>query len=91
MISDSAWVTWSDWSTCSDECGSCGVRRRTRICLTKFPQCTCSGDSTTIEFCNVEICRYPRTPCCYNFQVSSYYGRFACLENRPFLGRVGVH
>ncbi|RCN38726.1 hypothetical protein ANCCAN_15348 [Ancylostoma caninum] len=45
-----------------------------------------SRESTTIEYCNLEICRYPRTTCCYNLKVTSYNGRFACLENSTFNG-----
>ncbi|EYC01430.1 hypothetical protein Y032_0107g3795 [Ancylostoma ceylanicum] len=83
---DASWLAWSEWSTCSDECGSCGVHMRTRTCLTMVAGCTCPGDSTTIEYCNLEICRYPRTTCCYNLKVTSYNGRFACLENSTFNG-----
>ncbi|KAL6735917.1 hypothetical protein Aduo_006316 [Ancylostoma duodenale] len=83
---DASWLAWSEWSTCSDECGSCGVHMRTRTCLTMVAGCTCPGESTTIEYCNLEICRYPRTTCCYNLKVTSYNGRFACLENSTFNG-----
>uniref|UniRef100_A0A1I7XED7 Thrombospondin-related adhesive protein n=1 Tax=Heterorhabditis bacteriophora TaxID=37862 RepID=A0A1I7XED7_HETBA len=27
------WLVWSEWSTCSDDCGSCGVHVKTRTCL----------------------------------------------------------
>ncbi|VDM77314.1 unnamed protein product [Strongylus vulgaris] len=36
---------------------------RTRTCLTRVEQ-----QSTTIEYCNLEICRYPRPTCCYNLK-----------------------
>ncbi|CAI2340944.1 unnamed protein product [Caenorhabditis sp. 36 PRJEB53466] len=74
------WLAWSDWSTCSEECGSCGVQLRTRTCLTTDSTCTCSGSSTGIQYCNLDICRYPKTTCCNNFKVTSYLGRFACLN-----------
>uniref|UniRef100_A0A7I4YAC3 ShKT domain-containing protein n=1 Tax=Haemonchus contortus TaxID=6289 RepID=A0A7I4YAC3_HAECO len=77
--SDASWLAWSEWSTCSDDCGSCGVHMRTRTCLTTNAQCVCEGQSTLIEYCNLEICRYPRSTCCYNLKVTSHNGIFACL------------
>ncbi|VDM76195.1 unnamed protein product [Strongylus vulgaris] len=41
---------------------------RTRTCLTRVEQ-----QSTTIEYCNLEICRYPRPTCCYNLKVRTAY------------------
>ncbi|CAJ0607177.1 unnamed protein product [Cylicocyclus nassatus] len=82
--SDASWLAWSEWSNCSDDCGSCGVHMRTRTCLTTVAGCGCEGQSTTIEYCNLEICRYPRSTCCYNLKVTSYNGRFACLQNSTF-------
>ncbi|KAK6058334.1 hypothetical protein COOONC_04096 [Cooperia oncophora] len=40
--------------------------------------------STVVEYCNVEICRYPRSTCCYNFKVTTYNGIFACLPDQFF-------
>ncbi|WKX97150.1 hypothetical protein Q1695_013091 [Nippostrongylus brasiliensis] len=82
---DASWLAWSEWTTCSDNCGSCGVHMRTRTCLTTVAACICDGESTTVEYCNLEICRYPRSTCCYNLKVTSYNGRFACLGNGPAL------
>ncbi|CAB3403858.1 unnamed protein product [Caenorhabditis bovis] len=80
QIPTATWLSWSDWSTCSDECGSCGVQLRTRTCLTTEPGCSCQGSSTGVQYCNLNICRYPRTTCCNNFRVTTYQGKFACLS-----------
>nr|CDJ80456.1 Thrombospondin domain containing protein [Haemonchus contortus] len=84
--SDASWLAWSEWSTCSDDCGSCGVHMRTRTCLTTNAQCVCEGQSTLIEYCNLEICRYPRSTCCYNLKVTSHNGIFACLASNSSTG-----
>ncbi|CAD6195824.1 unnamed protein product [Caenorhabditis auriculariae] len=78
-----AWLAWSDWSSCSDTCGSCGVHLRTRTCLTTDSSCTCAGSATDVEYCNLEICRYPRSTCCYNLKVTALSGKFACLSTSP--------
>ncbi|VDO94809.1 unnamed protein product [Heligmosomoides polygyrus] len=89
-MSDAAWLAWSEWSTCSEQCGSCGVHMRTRTCLTTVAKCACEGESTTIEYCNLEICRYPRSTCCYNLKVTSYNGRFACLSSNSTAAVLSV-
>ncbi|ETN84676.1 hypothetical protein NECAME_06775 [Necator americanus] len=42
-LNDATWLAWSEWTTCSDACGSCGVHMRTRTCLTTTTECVCPG------------------------------------------------
>lgn len=92
-----SWLDWSAWSTCSSDCGSCGIQIRTRTCLTTVSSCSCSGcvspppptagsNSTDLQYCNVEICRYPRASCCFGFVVTTYNGVFSCLAQSTFTG-----
>ncbi|CAJ0959768.1 unnamed protein product, partial [Mesorhabditis belari] len=74
------WLAWSEWSSCSDTCGSCGIHTRTRTCLTSSVLCTCPGESTMIEYCNLFVCKYPRDSCCFNFTPRPFSGSFACLD-----------
>ncbi|KAH7694702.1 Protein F35C11.7 [Aphelenchoides avenae] len=73
------WLEWSNWSDCTDTCGSCGIHMRTRVCLTPNTICSCEGIGTQLDYCNLDVCRYPRVSCCFNRTVQSYQGRFACL------------
>uniref|UniRef100_A0AC34Q0G3 Uncharacterized protein n=1 Tax=Panagrolaimus sp. JU765 TaxID=591449 RepID=A0AC34Q0G3_9BILA len=74
------WLEWSNWSDCTDTCGSCGIHMRTRICLTNNTNCPCSGLGTQLDYCNLNVCKYPRQTCCSNRTATSYKGTFACLD-----------
>uniref|UniRef100_A0A7E4UNF3 TIL domain-containing protein n=1 Tax=Panagrellus redivivus TaxID=6233 RepID=A0A7E4UNF3_PANRE len=76
------WHVWSEWSTCTDSCGGCGIYMRTRVCLTTSTACNCEGMGTELDYCNFDVCRYPRPACCYNRAIWSTNGRFACKLNQ---------
>lgn len=72
------WSQWSAWK-CTDRCGSCGTRVRTRECLS-YPQCRCRGyriDGYGIP-CNSAPCEYPRKPCCLGFERRVFAGEEEC-------------
>uniref|UniRef100_A0A0K0E4D6 IU_nuc_hydro domain-containing protein n=1 Tax=Strongyloides stercoralis TaxID=6248 RepID=A0A0K0E4D6_STRER len=74
------WLEWSSWGDCTDKCGSCGIHMRTRICLTTNSSCACPGTGTQIDYCNLNVCLYPRQTCCYNKVAQSFEGKFTCLN-----------
>ncbi|CEF60010.1 Thrombospondin, type 1 repeat-containing protein [Strongyloides ratti] len=73
------WLEWSSWGECTDKCGSCGIHMRTRICLTTNSTCACPGSGTQLDYCNLNVCLYPRQTCCYNKIAQSFQGKFTCL------------
>ncbi|KAK0403268.1 hypothetical protein QR680_016824 [Steinernema hermaphroditum] len=40
------WDLWTEWSSCSASCGTGGVQRRSRKCLTHLDSCLGKGDET---------------------------------------------
>ncbi len=55
---DGKFTPWSEWSTCSKECGS-GVQRRNRTCTRPAPSCQgsdCEGSRDDIKVCNTKLC-----------------------------------
>uniref|UniRef100_A0A0N4ZW76 Uncharacterized protein n=1 Tax=Parastrongyloides trichosuri TaxID=131310 RepID=A0A0N4ZW76_PARTI len=76
---ETEWLEWSSWGQCTDTCGSCGIHMRTRICLTTNSSCACSGAGTQLDYCNLNVCVYPRQTCCYQKTAQSYQGKFTCL------------
>ncbi|CAD5227320.1 unnamed protein product [Bursaphelenchus xylophilus] len=57
-----SWSEWMEVTKCADTCGSCGVQRVRRKCLTD--KCKCEGESEEIRHCNRQPCRLSRTSCC---------------------------
>lgn len=55
---DGGWSEWSDWSTCSVECGG-GTQTRTRTCTNPIPYCggaDCVGGNSETQNCNTQAC-----------------------------------
>ncbi|PAV61192.1 hypothetical protein WR25_06831 [Diploscapter pachys] len=78
----SYWAEWQEWSSCTDDCGSCGTHQRFRACNKAMPDCLCSGTAYEKVPCNLNVCKYPRTPSCctpYTPQSGSN-GVFQCLS-----------
>uniref|UniRef100_A0A0K0FCK1 Uncharacterized protein n=1 Tax=Strongyloides venezuelensis TaxID=75913 RepID=A0A0K0FCK1_STRVS len=76
------WLEWSSWGQCTDSCGSCGIHMRTRICLTTNSTCSCPGSGTQLDYCNLNVCLYPRQTCCYKKVARSFEGKFTCLSSQ---------
>ncbi|KAE9552626.1 hypothetical protein FO519_004174 [Halicephalobus sp. NKZ332] len=77
--------TWGEWSLsepCTSDCGSCGRKTRTRICmsfdLSTGVGCPCVGSYKVTEPCNIGVCQYPRPSCCPPFNLIYLNGYFAC-------------
>ncbi|KAK0404848.1 hypothetical protein QR680_017663 [Steinernema hermaphroditum] len=80
---------WSQWSTsesCPDTCGSCAQVIRKRMCLSQVENnCPCSGPSTKLEYCGLDVCKYPRRSCCEPFKPAVMNGRIRCgPQPEPF-------
>ncbi|KAL3092327.1 hypothetical protein niasHT_028564 [Heterodera trifolii] len=77
------WAPFGNWSQCSDSCGGCGSRWRTRECRRGHGRCECQGLDREEEACNLEVCIYPRKACCAGRRHTSIDGKFACerIEN----------
>ncbi|KAL3106480.1 hypothetical protein niasHT_011857 [Heterodera trifolii] len=72
------WAPFGNWSECSDSCGGCGSRWRTRECRRGHGRCECQGLDREEEACNLEVCIYPRKACCAGRRHTSIDGKFAC-------------
>ncbi|KAL5011082.1 hypothetical protein ScPMuIL_013387, partial [Solemya velum] len=57
--------SWSGWSSCSEPCGNCGTRQRSRSCL---------SNSCSQPLLNVEVC--PSTECEYVLGTEQYACRY---------------
>ncbi|CAF4538383.1 unnamed protein product, partial [Rotaria sp. Silwood1] len=66
---DGKYTPWSEWSSCTVECGS-GIRKRQRTCTDPSPSCKgkpCEEHSIDTEVCNTQPCQET----CKNDQVYS--------------------
>ena len=53
---DGYWLSWEDWTTCSELCGS-GTRERTRTCIQPLNGGNaCDGAEQQVEYCNTQEC-----------------------------------
>eukprot|EP00795_Rhopilema_esculentum_P001278 gene1278-15663_t len=53
------WTLWSEWSRCTQSCGSSGTQKRERSCTNPAPWNggdDCIGQSHEIEWCNTHLC-----------------------------------
>ncbi|GMS78559.1 hypothetical protein PENTCL1PPCAC_734, partial [Pristionchus entomophagus] len=64
-------AVWGEWmaTPCTDTCGACGETNLVRDCLCAGEEgCPCSGQETRVEVCGMELCQFPRHPCCKGFK-----------------------
>jgi hypothetical protein len=57
-LADGEWSNWSEWSTCTLECGS-GNQTRTRTCTNPEPQFNgvdCGEGGSETQACNKDPC-----------------------------------
>ena len=62
ILVDGSWTEWSDWETCSKECGEGGgAQTRYRYCSNPPPLNggrDCDGDNFDVQPCNDFPCKY---------------------------------
>ncbi|VDK67336.1 unnamed protein product [Litomosoides sigmodontis] len=73
---------YSDWTawTCTENCGGCGIGRRTRICLSIPSSCVDSTVELNHQSCNQHPCPFGQRTCCVNYHLSQIGGRFVCIS-----------
>ncbi|CAI2354689.1 unnamed protein product [Caenorhabditis sp. 36 PRJEB53466] len=87
--STATWNAWQEWSDCTDTCGSCGTQQRFRTCTKPLDTCTCTGSAYDKAYCNLAVCKFPRTSCCDGFTPRSSGGTFVCMSQCISLGCLG--
>ena len=70
------WGPWTEWTTCSESCGSEGRKTRSRVCIdTETP---CVGDTVETRVCNTHQCPSPRNALS---DCSCQSWEFSCWDN----------
>ena len=70
------WGPWTEWTICSESCGSEGRKTRSRVCIdTETP---CVGDTVETRVCNTHQCPTPRNALS---DCSCQSWEFSCWDN----------
>uniref|UniRef100_A0A915E520 Uncharacterized protein n=1 Tax=Ditylenchus dipsaci TaxID=166011 RepID=A0A915E520_9BILA len=72
------WSDWSNGTSCTDTCGSCGTTTKSRTCESEKNGCPCSGSPTSQESCGNAPCKYPRTSCCSPYKAAAVKSTISC-------------
>ncbi|EGT59271.1 hypothetical protein CAEBREN_08692 [Caenorhabditis brenneri] len=80
---------WSEWSTCSIDCGFCGKQSRSRTCIpvNGCSEPICKDDATETQSCGTDtkVCIWPLPSCCnkeYKKTPDFVGRRFFCSSSK---------
>uniref|UniRef100_A0A0N5C1A9 Scaffoldin n=1 Tax=Strongyloides papillosus TaxID=174720 RepID=A0A0N5C1A9_STREA len=72
------WTDWYDVTVCGDTCGSYSNVTQSRLCISEYFGCSCTGNSERTIPCNTQPCTFPRDSCSPGLKAGVYDGKIQC-------------